>query len=352
MCVCVCVCVCVTLLTMNIHSDYQDITSIENLFQAWDGFKKGKKRKRDVQAFELNLEDNLFNLRRKLISQTYQHGDYQSFYVHDPKKRHIHKAGVEDRILHHLLYTFLYKATDHTFIFDSYSCRLDKGTHKAVARLEKFARIVSQNYTRNCWSLKCDIKKFFASVDHQILKNLLRERIKDKNILRLLSQVIHSFNSDRGRGQGIPLGNLTSQIFANIYLNRLDHLVKHQLKVKYYLRYADDFVFLSQNKKELESYIGPLQEFLEKELKLEMHSKKIIFRKLDWGIEFLGYVVLPHYRLPRTKTKRRIFEKLRERIGSPAFEQSLQSYLGYLSHANSFELTQRLKNQIWLWLKS
>lgn len=328
---------------------YSEFILLERLFQAWDEFKKGKRKRADVQTFERNLEDNLFVLHQSLKDKTYRHGRYYSFYVHDPKKRHIHKSSVQDRVVHHLLYTNLYQLFDPTFVYDSYSCRLNKGTHKGVERLKNFARKVSKNYTGECWSLKCDIKKFFASVDHEILLKLLKNKIKDPDIIWLLRQVINSFHSDNGEGKGIPLGNLTSQVFANIYMNELDRFIKHQLRIKYYLRYADDFLILGASKNSLSRYLEPIRSFLRDELKLELHPRKIIFRKLEWGIDFLGYVTLPHYRLPRTKTRRRIFNQLRTKAGLPNFNQSLQSYLGYLSHANSYKLTQKLKNQIWFW---
>lgn len=151
------------------------------------------------------------------------------------------------------------------------------------------------------------------------------------------------------RRQRNPLGNLTSQVFANVYLNELDQFVKHKLKVRYYLRYADDFLILGPNKRHLKELIEPIKNFLANHLNLELHSKKIVFRKLDWGVDFLGYVILPHYRLPKTKTKRRMFKKLKDKINSASFEQSLASYLGYLSHANSYKLIQKLKNQVWFW---
>lgn len=322
---------------------YEEIISIENIFQAWNEFKKGKRGKKDTQAFERRLEDNLFNLHLSLRNKTYKHGGYQEFYVHDPKRRHIHKASVRDRVVHHLLYKFLYDLWDKSFIYDSYSCRLDKGTHKAVARLIKFVSRVSKNYTGNCWVLKGDVKKFFAAVDHKILLNLLSKKISNKNILRLLQKVIDSFNSEMGEGKGIPLGNLTSQVFANIYLNELDRFVKHNLEIKCYLRYADDFVILYREQKYLKVLVPKISKFLKTELKLSLHPSKIIFRKHTWGIDFLGYIVLPHNVLPRTKTKRRMFRKLRGKISSPNFNESLQSYLGYLSHSNSYLLARRIK---------
>jgi len=134
---------------------------------------------------------------------------------------------------------------DDTFIYDSYSCRLKKGTHRGLERLEVYTRKVSQNYSVDCWALKGDIKKFFASVDHRVLLLLLEGKIQDEDIIWLLRQGIDSFHSERGESKGIPLGNLTSQIFANVYMNELDQFIKHELKVKYYLRYADDFLLLS-----------------------------------------------------------------------------------------------------------
>jgi len=344
------VCVCVNIF-ISMHIEYSNLISLSNLFQAWSEFRKGKAKRLDVQEFERNLEDNLFELHNFLKNKTYRHGNYKSFYVNDPKQRHIHKAGVSDRVIHHLLYTFLYKLFDKSFIYDSYSCRLNKGTHKGVKKLEQFARKVSKNYVGNCWALKCDIKKFFASVDHEILYQLLVKEIQDQDILWLLKQVIESFNIDNTH-KGIPLGNLTSQIFANIYLNELDQFVKHEMKIRYYLRYADDFILLSGNKECLLQYINELKKFLVSELKLDLHPNKINIRRLDNGIDFLGYVVLPHYILPRTKTKRRIFKKIQEKVGLENFNQSMQSYLGYLKHAKSYELTEKLKNQVWFWLEN
>lgn len=324
------------------HINYLNLIGIENLFQAWNEFKKGKGKRRDVQRFERNLEDNLFGLQQALKEKNYRHGDYSSFFVHDPKQRHIHKAQVSDRIVHHLLYKSLYGIFDKTFIFDSYSCRLEKGTHKGILRLKAFSRIVSKNYTKSCWALKLDVKKFFASVDHEILLGLLSKMIQNQDILLLLKQVIDSFHTEYGKG--IPLGNLTSQIFANIYMNELDQFVKHKLKLKYYIRYADDFLMLLDNKQSLLPLIVIIGNFLESNLKLELHPDKIIMRNLNWGIDFLGYIVLPHYILPRTKTRRRMFKKLAEKRNQHNFEQSLQSYLGYLNHTNSYQVEQQLKN--------
>lgn len=335
---------------------YPKIISIENLFQAWEEFKVGKRQKKDVQEFESHLEDNLFNLHQELLSKHYRHSSYTSFYVQDPKVRHIHKAVVKDRIVHHAIFSILSPIFEPTFITESYSCRKGFGTHKGFEKLVVYSRKVSQNYIQDCWALKCDIKKFFASVDHQTLLCLIRERIKDPDLLWLLEEIVGSF----GEGKGIPIGNLTSQLFANVYLNGLDQFVKHNLKVKYYLRYADDFVLLSQNRDTLIEYLEKLKLFLKENLNLELHPTKVSLRKLTWGIDFVGYTALPHYELVRTKTKKRIFRKIQskvedfnqDKVSIEALNQSIQSYLGVLSRANTYELKQELGNQIWFWLNN
>lgn len=317
--------------------------SLEDLFCAWDEFKIGKRKKHDVMVFEKHLEDNLFNLYEQLKNNTYHHSSYTFFNIYDPKFRHIHKAIVADRIVHHALVSIIEPLFDKTFIFDSYSCRKSKGTHKAVKRLFVFIRKVSKNYTEKCYCLKLDIKQFFASVDHNILLTFIEEKVESKELLLLIENIIRSFSKDKG----IPIGNLTSQIFANIYLNRLDKFIKHELKIKYYLRYCDDFVIISGNRDYLKKLTGKIENFLRTELKLSLHEGKKIIRKYTQGIDFLGYIILPHYILPRTKTVRRVFKKLKLKIGDENFNHSLQSYLGYLSHANAYKLSQELKNKTW-----
>lgn len=175
---------------------FTEIISLENLFASWKEFRKDKRKKLDVQEFERHLEDNIFQLHFELKNGTYRHSNYTSFYITDPKQRHIHKACVRDRIVHHAVYRVLYPIFDKSFVYDSYSCRLKKGTHKAVERLEIFTRKVSKNYTESCWALKCDIKKFFDSVDHKILLELLKKKISDPKTLALLWGIISSFSSN------------------------------------------------------------------------------------------------------------------------------------------------------------
>lgn len=328
---------------------YNNLISIENLFQAWDKFKKGKRKKLDVGFFELNLEANLFDLHEKLKSKTYTHGKYTSFNIYDPKFRHIHKAEVLDRIVHHAIVSVLDPIFDKTFIYDSYSCRINKGTHRAVKRVFKFIREASGNYKHSCFVLKLDIKKFFESVDHNVLLSIVQGRIRDEDLLWLLKNILKSFSKEKG----IPIGNLTSQLFANIYLNELDQFVRQKLRIRYYIRFADDFIILDSCKDDLYRYTGILAAFLRDRLKLRVHPEKIILRKFTQGIDFLGYIVLPHYILPRTKTKNRIFRKLKERIedfksgeiSEYSLSQSIASYLGLLEHADSFEFTRDLNKE-------
>ena len=225
---------------------FEDIISVENLLEAWKEFIRGKRGKKDVQEFQLNLMGDILDLHHNLANHTYKHGPYQAFNINDPKPRKIHKAPVRDRLLHHAIHRQLYPFFDRVFIADSFSCRLGKGSHKAINRFRSFIYQVSRNHTRTCWILKCDIRKFFENIDHEILFRILRDYIPDGNILWLLGQIIDSFHSRSD--VGLPLGNLTSQLFVNIYMNKFDQFVKHKLKIKYYIRYSDDFVIISEDK--------------------------------------------------------------------------------------------------------
>lgn len=328
---------------------FERIISLENLFLAWQEFKKGKFRKPDIQEFEYNLEDNIFELYQELKTRAYQHSYYTSFYVHDPKLRRINKACVKDRVLHHAVFRVLYSIFDQIFIFDSYSCRIGKGTHLAVNRLQKFAEKVSCN-SKNCFILKCDIKKFFDSVNQDVLISLIKNEVDDPAAIRLIGKIIKSFYALPNTG--LPLGNITSQLFANIYLNELDQFIKHKLGVKYYIRYCDDFVILDGNKEYLEGLILKIDQFLKEKLKLCLHSDKVIIAKYHNGIDFLGYVSFPNHRLLRNKTQKRMFKKIKlskEKlkqglITKESFNQSLQSYYGILRHCNSHKLKMKLDN--------
>lgn len=324
---------------------YEDIISVSNLLYAWQEFEVGKSNKPDVIEFGCRLMDNILALHADLVNQTYQHGNYYEFRINDPKPRLIHKASVRDRLMHHAVYRILYPFFDRTFIPDSFSCRNEKGTHKAIRRFQKMAYQVSHNHTRTAWVLKCDIRKFFASIDHGILLSFLNEYIPDKRIVRLLKNIIISFSTVPGIPVGLPLGNLTSQLFSNIYLNRLDQWVKQKLKAKQYIRYADDFVFLASDKDWLLSIIPEIDYFLTEKLKLQIHPNKILLKTIASGVDFLGWVQFPHHRIIRKATKQRMFRRL---VANPKPEV-LQSYLGMLSHGNAYKIQEQMKNDFWLW---
>ena len=317
---------------------YEDIISFENLLVSWQEFLPGKKKRNDVAEFLLNFSDNLLTLHQELKHKIYKHGGYDPFKINDPKPRDIHKARVRDRLLHHAIYNALYTYFDSKFIFDSYSCRLGKGTHKAVNRFREFGRKVSKNHTKTCWVLKCDIKKFFANIGHQILKNILSGEIKCKNIMYLLGEVIGSFSTMGKSNIGLPLGNLTSQLFVNIYMNEFDQFTKRVLKTKYYIRYADDFVILSRDKDCLLELVPNIADFLDENLKLSLHPNKVSIKTFASGIDFLGWVHFPHHRVLRTSTKRRMFANLEHKMS----ELTLASYAGLLSHGNAYKLQKQI----------
>ena len=274
----------------------------------------------------------------------YCHGGYHHFKITDPKPRDIHKASVRDRLVHHALYRQLYPFFDRTFISDSYSCRLGKGTHKAMNRFRDFAYKVSQNDTRTCWVLKCDIRKFFASIDHTVLMDILRTRISDARLLALLGNIIGSFHSKwptPGVGHiGLPLGNLTSQLLVNIYMNEFDQFAKHTLKAKHYVRYADDFVLLSSDKQYLLNILPYMEVFLHEGLKLTLHPDKVSIATLASGVDFLGWVHFPDHRVLRTSTKRRMLKSM----GGEPSEGTATSYQGMLSHGNAYKLSRLIPN--------
>ncbi|MDP3901601.1 MAG: reverse transcriptase domain-containing protein [bacterium] len=315
---------------------FEDIISIENLLSAWREFIRGKRNKRDVQEFSLQLMDNILELHYELTNHTYRHSSYQAFNISDPKPRNIHKANVRDRLLHHAIHRILYPFFNKTFISDSYSCRLNKGSHRAMNRFRCFSYKISRNHTQTGWVLKCDIKKFFASIDHDILVRILEKYISDQDIRWLLERVIRSFQTSSGRG--LPLGNLTSQLFCNIYMNEFDQFMKHKTKARYYIRYADDFVIFSENYDQLIGLRPLLKDFLERQFNLLLHPQKIFIKALAAGVDFLGWVHFLDHRVLRTATKRRMLKRIAETQSA----ETIISYLGLLQHGNTFKIKKQL----------
>lgn len=326
---------------MKLCHAYNNIISVENLLAAWREFLKNKRKRKDIEQFSLRLTDNILALHRELANRSYKHSSYEAFKINDTKPRDIHKASVRDRLLHHAIYRVVYPYIDRKFIFDSYSCRNAKSTHRAINQFRKYAGKVSKNHRQTAWVLKCDIRKFFASIDHKILLEILSKRIPDNDTVLLLGKIIESFHTKDKTGTGLPLGNLTSQLLVNIYMNEFDYFIKRELKISYYIRYADDFVLLHQDKKYLGDILQKISMFLEKKLKLSLHPDKVYIKTLDSGIDFLGWVHFPHHRVLRTSTKRRMFRNL----DRDPKEESVISYLGLLSHGNTYKLQKEVRNK-------
>ena len=313
--------------------------------------------------FEKDLEQNIFRLHRELVDKKYKHGAYSDFYIYDPKLRHIHKATVRDRILHHAIFQVLNPIFEPTFISHSFSCRVGKGTHKGVEMLGEILRKVSKNHTKTTYALKCDVRKFFDSVDHTILTQFLRRKIKDTDTLWIMEEIIESFSGQSSNlfiRKGLPIGNLTSQLFANVYMNEFDQFMKKELRVKNYVRYTDDFIVVSESEDFLKELVPKIQDFLCSYLNLELHPSKVMIGKYHRGVDFLGYVSFPHHRSLRKRTEKRMVRKLDEKIEmakrgqitEEKLKQTLESYLGALSHATARRLSHNLSNKVWFkWVK-
>lgn len=286
--------------------------------------------------FQYHLEDKIFSLRDCLLEEVYHHDPYRPFTIFDPKQRRIHKATVRDRVVHQAVANVIEPLFERRFIHDSYSCRIGKGTHAAVDRLRLFLRQVSLNNTKTVYALKCDIRRFFASVDHEILLSLLEQRIKDERVIRLLQRIINSFSVLPGRG--IPLGNLTSQLFANVYLHELDRYVKHELRIRHYVRYCDDFVMLTSSQSEALALAECVDMFLKNGLKLQLHPNKVTVRTWEQGVDFVGYVLLSHATVLRTKTANRMLKRVTQ--------ENLSSYSGLCRHADAYDLERMTRNLV------
>jgi len=279
----------------------------------------------------------------------YKHDFYEDFYVFDPKRRHIHKASVRDRVLHQAIFRALYPIFDARFIYDSCSSRVSKGTHFGVMRLLQACRKVSGNWKVPTYTLKCDIRKFFDSIDHEILRKFIGKKVTDYDTLWLIDIIFASFEKEKGKG--LPLGNVTSQLFANIYLNELDQFAKHILKARHYFRYSDDFIIVHSNRIFLEEALVRIRSFVSEKLSLELHPYKVEIRKVNQGIDFLGYVILPHRTVIRMATRRRLLWKLsdarknfrKRKITEETFRSIINSYLGVLSHSRN----QKVRRWVW-----
>ena len=341
---------------------YQEIYSFDNLLFAWKKARKGKSKKDYVKEFELNLLQNLLNLQKDLQTQNYSPKPLKTFILRDPKTRKISKSDFRDRIVHHALYNIIEPIFDKIFIYDSYANRKGKGSLAAIKRFDKFKRKISKNGKLNGWfnnnqvkgyCLKADIKHYFEEVNHEILLNIIKRKIKDNRIIWLIHKILNNFNT-KINGKGMPLGNLTSQFFANVYLNELDYFVKHKLKVKYYIRYVDDFIILNSSKEQLFEWKLKINEFLQRNLKLELHQDKSKISSLGNGIAFLGYKIFYHHKLLKKFNRKNIQRKFNNfynlfsgnKIDYNKIYESMQGFFTYMKNADTFKLRARLAKQI------
>jgi len=344
-----------------VHGLFSRICAFSNLHLAWKKAQKGKRYKNCVLFFNFNLERELLQLRKDLLSKTYQPGPSTDFTIYERKPRNISAVPFRDRIVHHALMNVIEPTFERSFIYDSFACRVGKGTHAAVNRFSSYAK-------KSRYFLKCDIKKYFPSVDRNILKQKLRKKIKDNDCLWLMDLIIDSAKPQKGAGdyfpgdtlfthmdnpRGIPIGNLTSQFFANLYLNDLDHYIKESLNCRYYIRYVDDFVFLGTEKSTLWHTYEKILRFLDKE-RLKFKHDKTILAPLSEGVDLLGYRIYPEGRKIRKDNAHRFIKKLKRfqrmfyerRVEWEKINASVQSWIGHASHAKTYRLREKIFQSI------
>lgn len=341
---------------------YDKITEFDNIVHAYYKAMKHKRYKQDVTHFRFNQERELISIYKNLLNKSYTPGPYKVFTILDPKERMISAAPFRDRVVHHALCNIIEPIFEKTFIFDSYANRKGKGTHAAIKRYHDYA-------LKFPYVLKADIKKFFPSIDHEILKAEIRRKIACKDTLDLIDSIIDASNPQEDHAiyfpgddlftpstlrRGIPIGNLTSQFWANVYLNRFDHYIKETLRVPGYIRYVDDFVLFAQDKSTLNKLKEEISLYLQR-LRLLLHPKKTHIYRVKDGVPFLGFQVFPYYRYVQKKKTKRFFRHLRNKIQlrledklSPqTLETGLNSWLGHIR----FGQNNRLENRVFYYIR-
>ncbi|MEW6267648.1 MAG: reverse transcriptase/maturase family protein [Thermodesulfobacteriota bacterium] len=324
---------------------FDKIISFENLYAAFVRAFSGTGRTAEACRFHFHLERELLQLQEELTAGTYQPGRYHYFTIYDPKERTISVAPFRDRVVHHALVGVLEDIVEPRFIHDSYANRLGKGAHRAVKRAQVFLR-------QNQYYLKADVAKYFDGIDHEILLNLLGRIVKDKKVLDLTARLAANSDQSRGlsEGKGLPIGNLTSQFFANLYLDPLDHYLKDELRVQYYLRYMDDFVLFSDSRTWLKERLSDLRRFLETRLKLSLKPKAVLINTRLHGLSFLGYRIFPRLIRIRRENLKRMIRRMRRRMydfrsgrsGEAELAASLRGTIEHLSFADSLNLRRSL----------
>ena len=317
---------------------YEQICTKENICKAYHKARRGKRKKFYVRKFESDVDANIKRLHQELRDETWMPLPYKEFIAYEPKERLIRAPQFRDRVIHHALIQTLQPIYDKILIYDTYASRKDKGTHAAVDRLTQFLR---QDHD-NAFVFHGDVRKFFDNIDHETLIKILREKIADERVITLIRKIL----TNQGISLGVTLGNYTSQWFANIYLNGLDYFAKHDLKVKHYIRYMDDFLLLSDSKPELHSWKHQIEKLLNVELKLELHPVKRQVFPTNIGVDFVGYTVWNDHKKLRRRNVSRFISRLKEfdkaPVITPFIEASLMSWKGYSIHADAYGLTKQL----------
>lgn len=329
------------------------------MYKAYKKSLEGK-CKYHIEAMKFVLDEvyNLEKLRQSLIDETYQFNGYTRFKVYEPKERVINAPHFKDKIVQLAINNVLKKVYNPCFIYDSYACIDDKGTHKCVDRISYFMRKAKWEYGEDAYIIKGDIKKFFYTINRDTLKRLLPKKIKCKKTLRLLFKIIDS--ADILGLLGLPLGNTLSQICANIYMNQLDQFCKRKLSLKYYVRYMDDFIIIVESKDEANRVLSLVEGFVEEKLHLKLNKDKTKIFPIEQGVNAIGYKIYATHRLLRNDSKKKIKKKIKAmpdlinggKLTIEKAEQMLNSWKGHAEHANSYNFIQKLiKKHDFLYLK-
>jgi len=327
---------------------WKEVCCPSNLRLAFNKARKHKTLKPYVIAFKAELSKNLSLLRTELLLQSYTPKPLETFIVRDPKTRKISKSDFRDRVIHHALCNVIEPLFEPGFIYDSYANRKRKGTLKAIERFEYFKRKVTHNFTAPALVLKADIRHYFEEVDHALLLRIMQKKIKDQQVLWLILKIVGNYSTKEGKG--MPLGNLTSQFFANIYLNELDQFVKHTLRAKFYIRYVDDFLILHQSETELKRCFQAIRSFLQKDLALEFHPTKSRIASVHQGTEFLGLKIFSHHKQIKLKNVRKFYRKfhelyqeyVQEKVSYDEVYDFMEGWTAYTRNADTHLLRKRV----------
>lgn len=325
------------------------VFSYARLVQAWVRYRRGKRRVPSVQAFELNREAELVALGRELAAGTWQHSPYREFVIRDPKPRRITAAAVRDRVVHQVVFEEVERAFEPVFLPASFSARKGRGVRLALDEVTRALHRLRRSRIWPIWTLKGDVEKFYDSIDHDTLLALLARRITDPLVLRTVETIIRSASSPRGPGKGIPIGNLTSQVFANVYLHELDRFAVHDCHARAYFRYADDVLVLGAGRADVESVAAQLVAFASEVLGLHLTLRPA--RVLSTGFDFLGSIIWPYGRTLRRKTRSRMFRRIAMRqralargaISDQSMRQTRMSYNGITMRVRDRRLQEAVR---------